>query len=87
MALSIKSNEAEDLARRLARATGESVTAAITVAVRERLRRIEADRGDAVRARADRLLAIGADAAPRWAEHLRDVDHGDLLYDERGLPR
>jgi antitoxin VapB len=87
MALSIKSPEAERLARLLANATGESVTGAITTAVRERLERIEARAGDTARARADRLTAIAADAAPRWAESLRAADHGDLLYDEKGLPR
>ena len=87
MALSIKSAEAERLARRLADATGESVTGAITAAVRERLERIEADSGEAVRQRAARLSTIAADAVPRWTEALRDVEHGDLLYDEKGLPR
>ena len=87
MALSIKSPEAERLARRLASATGESVTGAITAAVRERLERIEAGSGDAAARRAERLAAIAADAAPRWTQSLRTADHGDLLYDERGLPR
>jgi antitoxin VapB len=35
---------------------------------------------------ADRLLAIGADTAPRLREPLRSADHGDLLYDDQGLP-
>jgi hypothetical protein len=35
---------------------------------------------------ADRLLAIGRDTAPRLREPFRTADHGDLLYDERGLP-
>ncbi len=87
MPLSITSAEAEDLARRLARMTGESVTDAITTAVRERIDRLTADDEQAVHARAERLLAIGADTAPRWAPHLRNVEHGDLLYDDRGLPR
>ena len=87
MALSIKSPEAERLARRLAAATGESVTGAITAAVRERLERIERNSGEAIRTRSERLTAIATDAAPRWTDALREVDHGDLLYDERGLPR
>jgi antitoxin VapB len=87
MALSIKSPEAERLARRLAAATGESVTGAITAAVRERLERIERNSGEAIRTRSERLTAIAADATPRWTDALREVDHGDLLYDERGLPR
>lgn len=47
MALSIKTDEADLLARRLARLTGESMTKAVTVALRERLQREEARRADA----------------------------------------
>jgi antitoxin VapB len=32
------------------------------------------------------LLAIGKDCAPRLKELFRTIDHGDLLYDEHGLP-
>jgi antitoxin VapB len=39
MALSIKTEEADRLARRLAKLTGETMTAAVTVALRERLAR------------------------------------------------
>lgn len=39
MALSIKSDEADRLARELATATGESLTEAVVVALRERLSR------------------------------------------------
>ena len=41
MAISVKSPEAERLARAVAEATGESLTEAITRALEERLRRIE----------------------------------------------
>jgi antitoxin VapB len=44
MALSIKTEEADTLARRLARMTGETMTEAVTVALRERLSREEARR-------------------------------------------
>jgi antitoxin VapB len=40
MALSIKDAEADRLARELAAQTGESITTAVTVAVRERLERL-----------------------------------------------
>jgi antitoxin VapB len=40
MALNIKSNEADRLARELAAATGESITTAVTVALAERLARV-----------------------------------------------
>ncbi|MGH3277524.1 MAG: hypothetical protein ACRDNW_00090 [Trebonia sp.] len=35
---------------------------------------------------ADLLLAMGQDTAPRLHEPFHSADHGDLLYDERGLP-
>ena len=36
---------------------------------------------------ADRLLVIGKDCAAQLEEPFRSAGHGDLLYDERGLPR
>jgi antitoxin VapB len=85
MSMSIKSPEAERLTRELAGATGESLTEAVTVAVRERLERLR--RGNRAGGLADRLLSIGADLAPRLREPYRSGDHGDLLYDDMGLPR
>jgi antitoxin VapB len=34
-----------------------------------------------------RLLEIGRDCARRLKEPSRSVDHGELLYDEKGLPK
>ena len=84
MSLNIKSEEAHRLAQELARLTGECMTAAVTRAVRERLDRLRRERAVSL---ADRLLAIGKDCAARLKEPFRSADHGDLLYDERGLPR
>ena len=84
MSLNIKSEEAHRLARERARLTGESMTTAVTEAVRERLDRV---RGKEAGGLAGRLLAIGKDCASRLKEPFRSVDHADLLYDERGLPR
>ncbi len=84
MGMNIKSEEAHRLARVLAAKTGESLTAAVTEALRERLQRVEAETGAGL---AERLLAIGKDCAERLKEPYRSVDHGDLLYDSRGLPR
>ena len=84
MSLNIKSEETHRLAQELAEITGESLTAAVTVAVRERLDRVRRQRGVSL---ADRLLAIGKDCAAHLKEPYRSVDHGKLLYDERGLPR
>lgn len=35
----------------------------------------------------DRLLEIGRDCATRLKEPLRSADHGNLLYDDKGLPK
>jgi antitoxin VapB len=84
MGLNIKNDETHRLAEELSQLTGESLTAAVTVAVRERLERVRREQGKSL---ADRLLAIGKDCALRLKEPFRSVDHGDLLYDEHGLPR
>ena len=84
MSLNIKSEEAHRLVRELARLTGESMTAAVTKALRERRDRVSRDRAAGLAAR---LLVIGRDCAARLKEPYRSADHGDLLYDERGLPR
>jgi antitoxin VapB len=87
MGLNIKNDETQRLSRELAAATGETITGAITVAVRERLERVRAgDPGDVARRRS-RLRHIADDAGPRWHTHLRTRDYDDLLYDQRGLPR
>jgi len=84
MGLNLKNEEAHQLAKELSALTGESMTAAVTLAVRERLQRIRAGKRGSL---ANRLLAIGKDCAPRLKEPFRTVEHGDLLYDDRGLPR
>jgi antitoxin VapB len=84
MALNIKNEETHRLVRELAERTGETMTAAVTAAVRERLERIRREQGESL---ADRLLAIGKDCAARLREPFRSVDHGDLLYGERGRPK
>lgn len=87
MGLNIKNEQTESLARQLAAETGESVTRAVTVAVRERLDRVRHDNAGAVAERLSRMREIGNDAATRWVEPYRGTDHGDLLYDDVGLPR
>jgi antitoxin VapB len=82
MSLNIENEEAHALAVRVARATGETLTEAVTVALRERLARIEKPE-----ALAEDLLGIGRDCAARLKEPWRSLDHGDLLYDDKGLPR
>jgi antitoxin VapB len=84
MSLNIKNGAAHELARELSQITGESMTEAVTIAVRERLERLRRERGVSL---TEKLLAIGRDSAAHLREPYRSVDHGELLYDERGLPR
>ncbi len=84
MAMNIKNDETQKLARELSELTGESLTAAVTEALRERLERMQNSQGAGL---ADRLLRIGKDCAAHLNEPFRTIDHGDMLYDERGLPR
>ncbi len=84
MALNIKSVEAEKLARELARLTGQTMTGAITEAVQRRLEQVKSERGSGL---ADRLVGIGKDCAARLRQPFRSIDHGELLYNEKGLPR
>jgi antitoxin VapB len=84
VALSIKSPEADRLAREIAAATGESLTEAVVNALRERLIR---QRGKARTSRVrDELRAIRERCArypvldPRSADEI-------LGYDDHGLPR
>lgn len=88
MSINIKDKDTCQLARELAHLTGEPMDAAITSAIKERLERERRSRN--VEARLRELRAI----SERCGRLLRDappgpsaVDHGDLLYDEHGLPK
>jgi antitoxin VapB len=82
--MNIKNKEAHRLTEELAKLTGESLTAAVTEAVRERLERVRSAQGSSL---ADRLLMIGKDCAAHLKKPFRTIDHGKMLYDERGLPK
>jgi antitoxin VapB len=84
MSLNIKNEDAHRLAREVASLTGESLTGAVTEALRERLERLRRARNGSL---AERLLAIGKDCAAHLKEPFRSLDHGEHLYDERGMPR
>jgi antitoxin VapB len=84
MSLNIKNPESHRLARELTTLTGESMTEAVTTALRERLERV---RQDQCRGLAERLVQIGKDCAAHLQEPFRSTDHAELCYDENGLPR
>jgi antitoxin VapB len=83
MALSIKSDTADRLARELAAETGETLTEAVETALRERLDREHTRHAASMRTRLARLASdVGA---------LRVADAGTpeeiIDYDDTGLPR
>lgn len=84
MGLNIKNDETHELARRLASLTGETMTQAVTVALRDRLAREKAKRNRS--GVAERLMEIGRRNAARPVLDDRSPDE-IIGYDERGLPR
>ena len=84
MSLNIKNEKTHQMAQELARLTGESMTAAVSEAIRERLDRV---RGNPKKDLAERIMEIARECGPLWKEPYKSIDHGDLLYDENGLPK
>ena len=84
MPLNIKDSRTNELARRLASATGETLTEAVRVALQERLVRGEARHRRGPRL-ADRLTEIARHCAGLPLRRHRSEDE-ILGYDERGLP-
>ena len=85
MSLNIKNEETCRLARELADLTGETMTGAITIALEERLERERHERS--VEARLQEMRSISNRCAKLLREAGPPVDHGEYLYDDRGLPR
>jgi antitoxin VapB len=85
MPLSIKDPATEDLARRLARKTGESITEATRKALEDRLRRVDI----CTQAKAALIEDLAA-IRRRWAKlPVLDARSTEEIigYDQNGLPR
>ena len=84
MPLNIKDSETHELARRLAKLTGESLAKTVKHALAEKLEREEKVRGRRSIADALDLIAVHCAHLPR-----RDTRSADDIvgYDERGLPQ
>ena len=82
MSLNIKDPEAHRLAQAIARETGESMTRAVTEALRHRFESLQRRRG---KASVEDLRVIAERAAARVKRPY--ADHAELLYDEHGLPK
>ena len=79
MGLNIKNEETHRLAAQLADLTGETMTAAVTQAIRERIERLQRARNT------QQLLARAQDLIERSGGRQEYVDHA-CFYDEGGLP-
>jgi antitoxin VapB len=82
MTLNIKDPEAHRLARAIAKETGETMTRAVTEALRERYERLQSRRG---KVSVEELLAIAKRASAQVKRPY--LDHSEFLYDGRGLPK
>ena len=82
MSLIVNDPEADRLARAIAQETGETLTRAVTEALRERYERLHPHDPDVLAAD---IRAIADRAAVRFKRPY--LDHADLLYDEHGLPK
>jgi len=80
--LVVESEEAERLAAEIAKETGQSISAAVTEALRERAARIP-KRG--AKASKEEILALVHEISSRMKGP--PIDHGEWLYDENGLPK
>ena len=82
MALSIKTDEADRLARELAAATHESLTEAVTTALRERLERVRARQQVDIMFRLDRLTVEYVGLPEHDSRSAEEI----VGYDDAGLP-
>jgi antitoxin VapB len=84
MALSIKDEETDQLARELARRNGETVTTAVKIALKERLERQKPNPKEGLAAW---LMEISRETAPLMNDGRTTKELFDELYDETGLPK
>jgi antitoxin VapB len=82
MALSIKSDEADRLARQVAAAAGETLTDAVVSSLRERLDRLRSAEGPSLTDRVRRLQQEARDLEIHDARSPEEI----LGYDGDGLP-
>lgn len=85
MSLNIKNREAYNLASELAQLTGQSMTTVVLDALRKQRKELQQQQQKG--AQVQELMTI----AKRCAAHIRQpvtaLEHGDMLYNERGLPQ
>lgn len=87
MALNIKNPETYRLVKELADATGQTMTGAVTEAVRQQLEQLRSAGDDDVETRLARLLELAGEIRRGAPVGYFDQDFDSLLYDDTGLPR
>ena len=86
MALIIDSPETLEVIDQISKITGESPETVVAAAVRERLALL--DEAEAELERRKEIYALVKELGAMFREAgITSVDHGELLYDESGLPR
>ncbi len=80
--LNVKDPEAHRLARAIANETGESMTKVVIDSLRERHEKLQKSKG---KASLEELTYLAKQVSKTLKKP--SVDHGDLLYDEYGLPK
>ena len=84
MGLNIKNKEAHELAAELARLTGKSMTAVVIDALRTQLKQMR--RYQEKETRLEELMTIGKRCAAHIHHPVSALQHGEILYDESGMP-
>lgn len=85
MSLNIKNEDAHRLASEIAKATGESLTEAVTTALAERLERLKTDEQRERQRIIDEVMRITDEVQKHLVGPPIDID--EFLYDEHGLPK
>ena len=83
MSPNIKDLEAHKLAQQLAEATGETMTSVVTEALHEKLLRVRKKQTKTLTVK--EMLAIGKKIRSQIKGPI--INHAELLYDEKGLPK
>ena len=83
MSLNIKNDEAHELAGKLAKLTGKSMTAVVLDALRAQLNQLNRHQDSEILLQ--ELMMIGQRCAAHLQYHEPAIKHGEILYDERGL--
>jgi antitoxin VapB len=85
MAISIKDPKTDQLARKISKLTGESLTEAIQHSLQDRLNALERDLK--MSANKYRIREIQEQVRKKLPKGVHSLDHSDILYDENGLPK